>query len=178
MSEQAYYSTTAWRPTDDSGDRKRPRPQLDVRSRSFRMQWEAGRKLSKSYIPDLVPGDFLENWRPRLGDESTIYVEKGQLADEALPRTDGDENEKVPMAWMNHESFRWTTLPKFAWRWLLVKAIAKFLLIAGTPILLLSLLHFYVFLNEHFEGVFRDAFIPTVFYGGGMPVPLGWGQPV
>lgn len=161
MSEQAYYSTTAWRPANDGGGSKRPRPQPDTRSRSFRMQWEAGRKLSKSYIPDLVPGDFLDLWRPRLEDKSVSYM-------------DGEKGEKAPVSWMNHESFRWTTLPKFAWRWLLVKAIAKFILLAGSPLLFVTFLYIWWIETEHIQGYIEEAFLPTILYGGGACLFL-WG---
>lgn len=53
MPESSYYSTTAWQPERDS--RPRRRGQLDKPSRSFRFQWTTGQKLSKDYVPDLVP---------------------------------------------------------------------------------------------------------------------------
>ena len=161
MSEIAYYSDTAWRSSDDEAPQGHPGPNPDTRSRSFRIQWESGRKLSKHYIPDLVPGDFLDLWRPRLGDQSTTYIE--------------DENkEKVPVSWMNHESFRWTTLPKFAWRWLLVKGVARFLLIAGAPVLFVTFLHVYFLSNEHLADSIEEFFLPVILYGGGTCLVL-WG---
>ncbi len=161
MSEATYYSETAWRPGADAPVTRRPRPRPDFRSRSFRLQWEAGRKLSKRYIPDLVPGDFLDLWRPRLGDKSVTY-------------TEGENQEKVPVAWMNHESFRWTTLPKSAWRWLIIKGFAKFIFLAGVPLLFITFLHVYLFSNEHLAASVDEYFLPVLLYGGGSCLSL-WG---
>jgi len=86
MAETAYYSQTAWDPERD--ERPRRRGQLDTRSKNFRFQWAAGQKLPKQYLPDVVPGDFMETWPPGQDEDTNWYVEKGS----------GKEKNKEPIA--------------------------------------------------------------------------------
>jgi hypothetical protein len=161
MAETAYYSQTAWDPERD--ERPRRRGQLDARSKNFRFQWAAGQKLPKQYLPDVVPGDFLETWPPGQDEDTNWYVEKGS----------GKEKNKEPIAWINQESIRYATLPSSSWRWLILKALAKFTVLAGIPLLLLNFL-FVVFVLGAPPGPHILKFvIPALMYVGG-PCALIW----
>ncbi|WP_430415994.1 hypothetical protein [Marinobacter adhaerens] len=165
MFETSYYGPTAWHPERDSSPRHRG--QLDQRSRGFRFQWEAGQKLSKEYVPNMVPGDFLETWLPGQDEDTNWYVEEGR----------GEERKRVPMAWINQESIRWATLPGSSWRWLLLKVFAKFTLILGGVGIFLASVAVTLLLDvsaEEKRQLFQEGFLPIVVYGGG-GCALIWG---
>lgn len=155
MSEGSYYSSTAWQP-EQSG-RPRRRGQFDKRSRSFRVQWAAGQKLSKDYASDVVPGDFLETWPPGQDEDTNWYVEQGR----------GAEKRRVPIAWINQESIRWATLPSSSWRWLVLKAFAKFLSTIGALFFTLVCIIMLLTVERHWQSLLTDFYIPVMFYGGG-----------
>lgn len=155
---------TERRPGQPGLDEKpRRRGQLDIRSRSFRFQWAAGEKLSKGYVPDVVPGDFLETWPPGQDEDSNWYIEKGH----------GKEKKKVPIAWINQESIRWATLPSSSWRWLISKAFAKFILLGGGALLLLQLLEAVFLSDRNPTPYIKEFFIPALVYVGG-PCAVVW----
>jgi len=156
-----YYRATAWQPERESLPRRRG--QMDRRSRSFRFQWTAGQKLSKDYVPDLVPGDFLETWPPGQDEDTNWYVEEGR----------GREKKRVPMAWINQESIRWATLPSSSWRWLIVKGFAKFLSTIGLGFITLASISMVFMLGRSWQSVFLDSYLPVVIYVGG-PSALIW----
>lgn len=158
MAESTYYSSTAWQPERDEDTRRRG--QLDTRSRSFRFQWAAGQKLSKDYVRDLVPGDFLETWPPGQDEDTNWYVDQGN----------GKTKSKVPIAWINQESIRYATLPSSSWRWLLLKIFAKFSLILGGGLLFLTFLSVTFFMSDtdiDKRQLFEEGFLPIIVYGGG-----------
>lgn len=153
--ENTYYSPTAWQPERDGSPRHR-RP-LDSRSKSFRFQWSAGQKLLKSYVPDLVPGDFLETWPPGQNEDSNWYVEHEQSG----------AKRRVPVAWMNHESIRWVTLPGSSWNWLMLKGFAKLILLGGGAILLVHLIEVAFRSDRDTTSYLVGFFIPSLVYIGG-----------
>ncbi len=161
MADSTYYSPTAWQPGRD--EKLRHRGQLDTRSRSFRFQWAAGQKLSKEYVTDVVPGDFLEIWPPGQGEDTNWYVGNGR----------GKEKGKAPIAWINHDSIRFATLPSSSWRWLLLKAFAKVILLAGGALLLLQLLDVVFLSDRNPVSYINGFFIPSLIYVGG-PCVLVW----
>lgn len=165
MSEPAYYDKTAWRPDENPGPKRRPRPRLDTRSASFRSQWTAGQKLAKHYVKDLVPGNFLELWPPDLEEDSATYVEVGK----------GAEKRKEPVAWMTHESFRWTTLPTSAWVWLLSKAIARVIIITGVPLAIMTNILLLIADVGTFDEMVYEAWLPAIKYIGAPCLILWFG---
>lgn len=162
MAESSYYSPTAWQPGRDSKPRRRG--QLDTRSRSFRFQWAAGQALSKEYLSDVVPGDFLETWPPDQDEDTNWYVKKRH----------GKGITKVPVAWINHESIRYATLPSSSWRWLIVKAFAKFLSTIGVLVFTLICITMLITVEDNWRSLLKEFYIPVMFYGGGSCV-LVWG---
>lgn len=169
MAESTYYSPTAWQPGGD--EKPRRRGQLDTRSRSFRFQWAAGQKLPKSYVLDLVPAQFLRTWHAKDIDAD---LEKDERNAQRL-RDEGKCDKQV--GWINHESIRWATLPSSSWRWLLLKVFAKFTLILGGGLSLLTYLSIALFMNDNDidkRQLFVEGFLPIIVFGGGGCV-LIWG---
>src|SRR5690554_6500567 len=150
-----YYRATAWRSDQDT--RPRRRGQLEQRSRSFRFQWAAGLKLSKEYVSDLVPGDFLETWPPGQDEDTNWYVGEGR----------GGGKKRVPTARINQESIRWATLPSSSWCWLVVKGFAKFLSTIGLGFITLASISMVFMLGRSWQSVFLDSYLPVVIYVGG-----------
>ena len=123
MAESTYYSPTAWQAGRE--EKRSRRGQLDTRSRSFRFQWASGQKLSKTYVQDLVPANFLRTWHAKDIDAD---VETGKKNAQRL-RDEGKCDK--PIGWIDQESIRFATLPSSSWRWLLLKAFAKVILLGG-----------------------------------------------
>ena len=162
MPDNSYYSTTAWQPEQNS--RPRRRGQLEQRSRSFRFQWAAGQKLSKEYVSDVVPGDFLETWPPGQDEDTNWYVEQGR----------GKEKKRVPIAWINYESIRWATLPSSSWLWLILKGFAKVIIFGGGALLLLQLLEIVFLSGRNPAPYITEFFLPALLYVGA-PCAAVWG---
>ena len=116
MTQRLWYAPTAWGPDNETFTASEP----DQRSRWFRLSWEAGEKLSKRYVPDVVPDDFLKTWTPE-GVKRTDRVVEEARAEEAAGGEKYD-----PVGWMNHESIRWATLPASSMFWLLMKGGGRF----------------------------------------------------
>lgn len=154
MPESSYYSPTAWHPEQDT--RPRHRGHLEKRSRGFRLQWAAGQKLDKEYVPDVVPGDYLETWTPGQDEDTNWYVEEGR----------GEEKKRVPVAWINQESIRWATLPRSSWRWLILKGFAKVILFGGGFLLFLQLVDVVFFSGRNPAQYLVEFFYPALSYVG------------
>lgn len=165
MSEGSYYSPTAWQPERERHPRRRG--QLDKRSRSFRFQWAAGQKLSKDYVPDLVPASFLRTWHAKDIDAD---VELGEKSAQRL-RDEGKCDK--PIGWIDQESIRYATLPSSSWRWLIVKGFAKFLSTVGLAFFTLASISMVFILGRNWQSVLLDSYLPVVIYGGG-PCALIW----
>ena len=165
MSEPIQYGSNAWLPKENGAPRRHSRPKRDRRSPAFRRQWLAGRKLNKEYERDLVPGNFLELWPPHLDEDSTTYMEEGS----------GKDKRKVPVAWMTHESFRWTTIPKSSWRWLLTKAIARFIILVGTPFVALAFVLLILSDTYTLESLLLDSGVKFFKYVGAPCLILWFG---
>ncbi len=162
LADSSYYGPTAWQADKEEPLRKRRTP--DTRSARFRFQWAAGQKLSKNFIQDLVPGDFLETWTPDQDEDTNWYVEKGR----------GAGKKKVPIAWMDHESVRWATLPGSTWRWVILKGLAKFLLTVGLIFFTLASISLVFMVDRSWHSVFFETYLPVVIKVGG-PCMLIWG---
>ncbi|AZR41415.1 hypothetical protein [Marinobacter salarius] len=166
MAETAYYSSTAWNPGRD--EKPRRRGQLDTRSRNFRFQWAAGQKLPKSYVPDLVPSSFLRTWHAKDVDAD---VEMGVGNAQRL-RNEGKCDK--PVGWIDQESIRYATLPSSSWRWLIVKAFAKFLSTIGALVFTIICISMLITVEDDWRSLLQEFYIPVMFYGGGTSV-LIWG---
>lgn len=166
MPDSPYYSSTALCPGGDS--RRVRRGDLDKRSRSFRFQWAAGQKLSKTYSPDLVPAGFLRTWHAKDIDAD---VELGERNAQRL-RDEGKCDK--PIGWIDHESIRYATLPSSSWHLLLLKVFAKYIIILGAAALFIDFLSIVFFGGRSLEGYITNAYIPEILYIGG-PCALIWG---